>query len=281
MKSSRYRLVAGAVAARRDDAHGEGVPLGEHPAITARHRAPVDEHPARPVLRDGGRDRDLRLQAEVDLIELHPDMGPYPARAAVRADDRPREHRLATGQHHGDRPPVGHGGTVLLDPHHRRTGAQVGPGLLRLLDQTGVELRAVDEPEEHATGATGARQLAVEREGDRVDAVLQGQFEPRRQGVPRESDDSPAAGLVARQFRFLQQQDSPARHGCRVRRRCAGRTGADHDDVPHGRLFRLTSGVCVLAAHDVLLLLIRPVAPSCSRHPTARSGQALLWEDRP
>ncbi|CAM5625420.1 hypothetical protein SFIMM107S_03202 [Streptomyces griseus] len=39
-----------------------------------------------------------------------------------------------------------------------------------------------------------------------MDTVLQGQFEPRRQGVPREADDSPAAGLVARQFRFLQQQ---------------------------------------------------------------------------
>ena len=81
------------------------------------------------------RDRDLRLQAEVDLVELDPDVSPYPARAAVGADHRAGQDGLAVREHHGDGAPVGDGRAVLLDPRDGDPGAHLGARLLGALDQ--------------------------------------------------------------------------------------------------------------------------------------------------
>ncbi len=280
-----------AVALGRDDPDREGVALGKDPAVTAGQRTPVEEHPALPVLRHRRRNRDLRLQAEVHLVHLDPDMGADPARAAVRPDDRPRQDGLTVRQHHGDRTPVRHRRPVLLDPGNGRARTHRRPGLLRLRDQAGVELRAVDEPEQHVLRAARAGQLPVQREGDRVDPVLQRQPETGRQRVARRPDDAATARLVPGQFRLLQQQDAPPGHRGRMRRRGAGRTGPDHDHVPHlagppGHLVpRPVGGLpccvayVVVAAHDVLLLLIMRLL-RCRGNPTARVRPALLCEDR-
>lgn len=100
-------------------------------------------------------------------------MRPYAAGAAVRADDRPRQHGLAALEDDGDGAPVGHGGPVLFDPRDRHSRAQLGARLLGVLDELLVGLGPVDEPEQHLLGAPGAGELAVERERDRVHPVLE------------------------------------------------------------------------------------------------------------
>ena len=97
MKSSRYAW-SRRLAARGDDPDGQRVALGEDPAVTARASGP-SRCSTRPAQSSATvvRHRDLRLQAEVDLVDLHPDVRAYPAGAAVRADDRARQHRLAVG----------------------------------------------------------------------------------------------------------------------------------------------------------------------------------------
>jgi hypothetical protein len=108
-------------------------------------------------------------------------VGPYAARAAVRADHGPREHRLAALQDDGDRAPVRYGRAVLFHPLHGDAGAQLGARLLRVLHELLVELGPVDQPEQHLPGAAGAAEAAVVRERHRVHPVLERKLEAGRE----------------------------------------------------------------------------------------------------
>ena len=102
----------------------------------------MSTRPAQSSATAGGH-RDLRLQAEVDLVDLHADVRAYPAGAAVRADHGAREHGLRLpGEDDGDRTPVGHGRAVLLDAGDGHARTHLGARLLRVLDQTRGRTRA-------------------------------------------------------------------------------------------------------------------------------------------
>lgn len=193
-------------------------------------------------------------------------MRSYAARAAVRADHGPREQRLAALEDDGDGAPVRHRRAVLFDALDGDAGAHLGARLLRVLDELLVELGPVDQPEQHLLGATGAGEAAVVRERHGVHPVPEGQLEAGRERVPGGADDAAPARLVARQLGLLQDQHAPPGDRRRVRGRGPRRSRTHHDDVPH--LLHVVRRR-VLAAHDGLLLPIKPPPAAVPPHPTA------------
>ena len=126
-----------------------------------------------------GRHRDLRLQAEVDLVELHPDVGPYAAGAAVRADHRARQH--ASRRRDSTTATVRRSGTAEPCCSTRETVTPVrssAPAFCACSTSCCVELGPVDQPEEHLLGTAGPGQLAVQRERHRVHPVRSGSSKP-------------------------------------------------------------------------------------------------------
>ena len=145
-----------------------------------------------------------------------------------------------------------------------------------------VELRPVDQPEQHLLGAAGAGEAAVERERHRVHPVPQRQFEAGRQRVARRADDAAAARLVAGQLGLLQQQHAPPRDRRRVGGRGTGGSRADHDDVPH-LVVHVVRRTAVRAATRCSRWSTAPdqaACRTCLPHPTARVADRPLWEDR-
>src|SRR5205823_4639825 len=149
-----------ALPARRDDADGEPVVLGEHPAVRAGQRTPVDQYPAAPPAPDRLGYRQLYLQAEVDLSTVDTHVLRGDAGRSVGSDD-------GTGA--DARPVAQDDGGVLLDradggalPDHRAR-------LDRRAAQRLVELLAAHHRQQRRVRPPGETPPAVERERGAVD----------------------------------------------------------------------------------------------------------------
>src|SRR5438067_1055208 len=224
------------------------VVLGEHPAVRAGQRSPVDQQPAAPVAPDRPGYRQLHLQPEVDLSTVDTDVPAGDTGGAVGADH-------GTGAHH--RPvaqPQRHLGGGLLDRAaggalpYRRARRLRGPA------QHVVELLAAHHRDQRRGRAAGEAAPAVVGErgrgypvaGHRTDRPGDTQRGDRGEG---RADQPAAAGLVPRVHGPLQYQRPGAGTGRDAGGGETGRPAAHHRHIPELR-FRHPHRVGVPFRHD-------------------------------
>ena len=215
-----------ALAAGGDDAHGEPVPLGEHPAVRPGDRPPVEQHPPAPLACHRRRDGDLQFQAEVHLLVLHARVACADPGGAVSADEDAGAHAGPVGQ------PRAGVTVVLADPAHRGPLLHGGPGRHRRPPERVVELLPRHHGEQRIALFPGEGAPAVQGDGHGADMVARGHLDAPAGHRERGPDQAAATGLVPGMYRPLQHDRPGTAAGGGERGRQAGRARADDRYVP-------------------------------------------------
>ena len=207
------------------DADVHVVAFREDPRVAARHDTQVDDRPAAPALL--ARVAVIHVPLERDAVTPLRAQAERPGRDpvdAVRPDHDRRGRRRA----------VEPDGRLLL-PQLERSGtypvAEVGTRGGRLLGEMSVEPPPLRHQHERAVALALEAMPVAQAELEAVDHVLDHRLDRDRQLAHCPVGQPPAAGLVAREARPVEQQHPRAAAGQTNRRRRAGGPGPDDDRV--------------------------------------------------